>query len=392
MASSHPNSFLDGVMLMSLLNRQTFTLARGDAFLKKRSNQVLRSLNLLPIFRATDADPRESVRRNNEMFEETFDLLAMGNIVIIYPEAISVTEKRVRPLKKGTARMAVDVFKRSDKQMDLSILPVGINYTSFAGPRKDCMIQIGKPIKMQNRLEDLNAHEAKFVNSITKEIEELLNELMIVTPKEQSDASDDILKIHRMEDPLGPLVQFDRSSTQFDKEKAVSDVLMQGVNNELFANHKEYTNKRTDLKLEEYPKYSFSQLVSQALFFVVTIIPSLVAIFLHGWTMANAARITPRRLKNVHFFDSVFIGTALIGLYVTAIVCYVLAYLFFGWGGVLIYWALRWCVPMYYQNMEFLKTIRNKRKWSQAAQSGGKDFDELLAYRQKVLSALPSVR
>jgi len=347
-------------------------------------------MNLLPIFRATDADPRESVRRNNEMFNETFDLLQKGNIIIIFPEAVSVTEKRVRPVKKGTARMAVDMFKRSNREMELSVLPVGMNYTSFNGPRKDVMINFGDPISMQDRKEELDQHEAKFVNALTKEIEVQLKNLMVISNKEKDDETDQILTIHRMNTPLPALVQFDRSSMQFNKEKAAGDALLSDNDNEIFRVAESYVEKRNSLGLVEFPRYSSSQIAGQSLYFILTIIPSIIAIALHGWTVLYAHKNTPKRIKKAQFFDSVYIGSILVGVYVCALVFFPISFVLYSWGGVLIYWTLRWFIPMYYQNVEYIKTVRAKLKWEKIGKTRPTDFHELIDYRQKLLSALPS--
>ncbi|MFB1002704.1 MAG: 1-acyl-sn-glycerol-3-phosphate acyltransferase, partial [Bacteroidia bacterium] len=54
-ACNHPNSFLDGVIFEHFTGRRVYTLARGDAFMKPVANYMLRSMRIVPIFRATDA-------------------------------------------------------------------------------------------------------------------------------------------------------------------------------------------------------------------------------------------------------------------------------------------------------------------------------------------------
>src|SRR6476619_6779153 len=48
-AANHPNSFLDGIILTTLFKKPIYTLARGDAFKKKKWDRLLRWLHLLPV-------------------------------------------------------------------------------------------------------------------------------------------------------------------------------------------------------------------------------------------------------------------------------------------------------------------------------------------------------
>src|SRR6185436_18399775 len=54
LACNHPNSFLDGVILDTLFEQPLHSLTRADVFRKSLYSRLLTSLNLLPIYRASE--------------------------------------------------------------------------------------------------------------------------------------------------------------------------------------------------------------------------------------------------------------------------------------------------------------------------------------------------
>lgn len=384
-ASTHTNSFLDGVMVMSIMERMTYALARGDAFLHPKFNRVLRSMNLLPIFRATDADPRESVRRNNETFDETYDILKRNKALIIFSEAISVPAKKVRTVRKGTARLAVDMMKRSGMDMDLQVVPLGMNYGHFKGPRKSVTMKFGKAIPLRDYVEEISNTEAKFVNHLTRILTQEFKGQMVISPDGKEEEFDELLEITNSEKPIDPLVQFDRTDREFAYEKQVSEKVLEEPD-EILDKVSAYTEKRDAADLKEYKRYSSTQKWLQATHFAFTIIPSLLTMLLHGWIMPMAGRLTPGKIKTPVFFDSVYIGIALIGTYVAALVFFPVSFLTYGWGGVLIYWVLRWSMPSFYQNKEFLANISEKMKWQRLEKSDPGLYNELTTLRRDILN------
>src|SRR6185503_5127164 len=67
LASNHPNSFLDAVIMDILFEQPIWSLTRGDAFLGKRINRILFKLKMLPVYRM-----REGVENLSQNYK-TFD-------------------------------------------------------------------------------------------------------------------------------------------------------------------------------------------------------------------------------------------------------------------------------------------------------------------------------
>jgi 1-acyl-sn-glycerol-3-phosphate acyltransferase len=139
LACNHPNSFLDAVILDVLFENPVWSLARGDAFMGKQINRLLYQLKMLPVYRPSEGV--ENLSENYKTFEACIDIFRKNGIVLIFSEGLCENEWHLRPLKKGTARLAV---KCQDENIPLKILPVGINYSSFRKFGKNIFINFGQ--------------------------------------------------------------------------------------------------------------------------------------------------------------------------------------------------------------------------------------------------------
>ncbi len=147
LACSHPNSFLDAVMMGVFHHRPVHFLARGDAFRKPRAARLLRSMGAIPIHRLSEG--REHLHLNDETFRECISILKKGGAVLIFSEGLSEHGPGVRPLRKGTARLAWMAW-HEDGLRDLVVQPVGFCYSSYAALPKRVAISYGQPMLAQD--------------------------------------------------------------------------------------------------------------------------------------------------------------------------------------------------------------------------------------------------
>lgn len=142
LACNHPNSFLDSVLLDTLFDRPIWSLARGDAFRNKWVARVLNSLRILPVYRTSEGP--ENLHINYRTFEACRLLFEKNGIVTIYSEAKCTNEWRLRPLRKGTARLAIQAWTAG---IPLRVLPVSLNYSSYYRYGKNLIIEFGEVIE-----------------------------------------------------------------------------------------------------------------------------------------------------------------------------------------------------------------------------------------------------
>lgn len=144
-ASNHPNSFLDAVILSSLFKQPVHSLARGDAFTIPIYQKLLLSLNMFPVYRISEGV--ENLENNYDTFEKCKEIFKNNGIVLIFSEGRCINEWKLRPLKKGTARLAQSSWQDG---IPLKVLPAGINYQSFTSFGKNVQLNFGNIITEQD--------------------------------------------------------------------------------------------------------------------------------------------------------------------------------------------------------------------------------------------------
>lgn len=181
LACNHPNSFLDAVILDVLFEQPVWSLARGDVFTKKWAARMLYRLKILPVYRTSEGV--ENLSENYKTFDDCINLFRQGALVQIFSEGKCINEWHLRPLKKGTARLAIQAWKEG---ISLKVLPVGINYSSYYRFGKNMFINIGEPFDASAI--DMNGSEGQRHQSFNTKLKEQLTGLVFEIPKTDKEA------------------------------------------------------------------------------------------------------------------------------------------------------------------------------------------------------------
>lgn len=177
LAANHPNSFLDAVILDILFKEPIVSLARGDVFKNKWAAKILMKLRILPVYRLREG--AENLSENYRTFDTCVEIFKQNGIVLIFSEGLCQNEWHLRPLKKGTARLALQTWKEN---IELQILPVGLNYSSHRRFAKTIEINFGVPFSSKDL--DLNGNEGMKIQAINNEI---LNQLQSLVHEIEKD-------------------------------------------------------------------------------------------------------------------------------------------------------------------------------------------------------------
>ncbi|MEX0636336.1 MAG: 1-acyl-sn-glycerol-3-phosphate acyltransferase [Ferruginibacter sp.] len=140
-ACNHPNSFLDAIILSSVFKKPIYSLARGDVFKHSLAARLLRSLKMFPVFR--NSEGAENMGHNYSTFDACKEIFKKNGIVLIFSEGRCINEWHLRPLMKGTARLALSSWEVG---IPLTVLPTGINYQSFTQFGKNIQLNFGNMI------------------------------------------------------------------------------------------------------------------------------------------------------------------------------------------------------------------------------------------------------
>jgi glycerol-3-phosphate O-acyltransferase / dihydroxyacetone phosphate acyltransferase len=207
---NHANAFMDPIACALHFNFRGFYMARGDAFKNKIVGSLLYGIGILPIFRMSDGG-RAGLLQNDISYKAFSNHLNRNRLIQIFPEAICVWEKKLRPVKKGTARMVLN-YLRDNNKSSLMIQPVGLNYSCASKLGSDLFLKAGEPIDAGNYLADFLVDENKAMIALTRDIENRMSPLLIQVKNEDEDAFnilEVILKNEKKTDDLA--THFERS-------------------------------------------------------------------------------------------------------------------------------------------------------------------------------------
>jgi len=176
-AMNHPNAFADPVVFtMACFPPRLNYMARGDAFKPGLITWLLEQIGIVPIFRIQDGG-REGLKKNDEAYRRVNALLKKNAKVIIFAEGLCVQERRLRPLKKGVARMVFGAYEflNNDK---LLVVPVGVNYSKPDKFRSNVFYNVGEPIPVKEFIEDYRKNPARAQSAFLTHLEPRMKELI----------------------------------------------------------------------------------------------------------------------------------------------------------------------------------------------------------------------
>lgn len=176
-AINHQNSLLDAFVCNAASRRDPYFLTRGDVFKNKYIGKFLRSIKMLPIYRTRDGT--HSIRKNEEVFKSTQDILNAGGLVAVFPEGSHSLTHKLRPLKKGIARIAFRAEAAAEFQLNVQILPVGISYESYFSPKGRTLVSFGKPMKITDYEQSYARNEKEAYSELLADLYKHMKSLIV---------------------------------------------------------------------------------------------------------------------------------------------------------------------------------------------------------------------
>jgi len=174
---NHQNALLDPILCVSIISQQLHWLTRSDVFKPGIVSVILRTVNMLPVYREKDnvADLRD---RNEAIFQECYKRLNRGHWISLFPEGTHKGKKALNtPLKKGIGRLIIGTFEANPNLQQIRILSLGLEYSEFLEKDGNFLLRIGKPIVLSK--EDYTiANKAIWANELVSEISEHIQVVM----------------------------------------------------------------------------------------------------------------------------------------------------------------------------------------------------------------------
>ena len=142
--SNHQNALIDPILIATHTNLKPHFLTRASVFKKSFVAKLLDFIRMIPIYRVRDGI--NNMEKNNETFDKSVKILLEKGSIVIFAEGNHSNQRNLRPLKKGFARIAYQALER-EPDLDLVILPVGINYSNHRFSGSKVSLIFGKTIQ-----------------------------------------------------------------------------------------------------------------------------------------------------------------------------------------------------------------------------------------------------
>ena len=181
LAANHPTAFIEPCIMACFQPRQLWFLARGDLFKTTLARLGLAAVNILPVFRLEDGGYGK-LRSNYDTFEACYQALSQRKAIMILAEGRCIHEKALRPLRKGTARLALGALAQDTTLPEVYVVPVGVNFTHAERVRDAVMVRCGEPILASQYMEEYRNNEAAAIKSLTSHLRTRLNPLIVQFP------------------------------------------------------------------------------------------------------------------------------------------------------------------------------------------------------------------
>ena len=196
LAGNHPNTLMDP-LLAAVNRRQPIAfLAKSTFFQNPVLRAIMRSGNSIPIYRAQDtgtgiggvATPEERAAQNEASFGRCYDYLGQGGTIMIFPEGTSVSERRLRPLKTGAARIALGAEARHGFKLGLKVVPVATNYFDPSKFRSDVLLNVAPPIRVADYAAAYARSPDEAADQLTEAIRVALERRLVISRDAAEDA------------------------------------------------------------------------------------------------------------------------------------------------------------------------------------------------------------
>ncbi len=314
-AANHPTAFLDPVIIGTFLKRPTHFMVRGDIFKGKLILALLNGLKMLPIFRFRDG--YSSLKNNQATMETVYDKLAENRCILILAEGETKHEKRLRPIQKGTARMAFGAIE-ANPGLEVLIFPVGVNYSDSDAYRSYVMTEVGSPIHVEDFMDVHKENPRRAIKQLTEKIEAEMRTLVIHI----EDRNDDIwinrlLEIGRNSFKYNLFPVFSPDSKLWKKEYNAVEQF-----NRLSDTQKELLRKKVKTYDKELSQFGINDIglvknntndLLTILVLIIGFIPCLIGYVFSFLPLFLAQNIANKKIKKIEFKSSIRYGVGMVG-------------------------------------------------------------------------------
>ena len=391
LAANHPTAFIEPCLLACFQKRSLYFMVRGDLFKKPFYIKLLNGLHMVPIFRLKDGGYKK-LKNNYDTFEFCYKALNEQKTIMILAEGRTIHEKRLRSIQKGTARIAFGSYEAFG-DLDVHIVPVGVNYTYAERFRGDVMIDVGEPMRLRDYLDRYKEHANNAIGDLTADLENRLGKhVIIIDEKEDEALVEKLFILDRNSRPIlnGKIVEANSAPLFAEKELAASVNEMDAAGktalskqvNTYFSNLKKH--KVDDLGIAQAQHYS----AGNSLIMFLGLIPYGLGLIGNALPMMLPKYIADTKVKAIEFKMSVRLAASLGTFLVWYVLLLIIGFVVNSTG----YWIALLLLPILgYFSIIYKERYLNWRSARAATQLDQKTQEELRAERAQLMKRLKAV-
>lgn len=362
LAINHPTAFIEPCICACFLPMKLYFLVRGDLFKKPLFKKLLNILHMVPIYRGKE-EGYDQLEKNYDTFDFCYQALNEKKTVVILPEGKTIQEKRLRPIRKGLARIAFGSYEKYG-DIDLHIVPIGVNYTEADKFRSVAMFEVGHPIPLREYYEMHAENPNKAIRFLTKQVKEDLENLIVNIPNiKDEDLTEDLFTIYRNEktEKVLPIISEDRDplhaemqiATKVHKMTDEEKNIWIGKVQQYISNLK--NNGVDDFGVQQTNFYN----TTNTILLILGFIPYLIGFYANLPMLGYAKHVSDTRVKQLEFKAPVALAVGL-GMTVITLLIGLLFLIFWSW------WIIPIYIGIYYLGKFSLVYDEFREKWRKA--------------------------
>ena len=344
---NHQNALSDPMAILLNTRLQPVWLARADIFKNKTAAAILKFLKIMPVYRMRDG--KENLAKNDETFANSVRVLENNSALGLFPEAAHSGKRQMLVHKKAVPRIAFMAEEKANYNLDIQIIPTGIYYSSYWKFNRNLIVNFGKPIPVNEFLEEYKQNESAAILSLRQRIlDEMQSVVLEIKSTRHYDDFETIREIYgkhylkRQKQKYSVLNLF-KSDQKLVKKLDALEVKNPEVTEKLVEMANDYVSKIKKLKIRSWLLEKSYRNLAKIGFDNIILILGL-PIFLFGFIFNSIPFfaidfITRKKIKDIAFWSTFFL--------VLGIILFPIFYL-------LEFFALSWLIPGVWLKIAFI--------------------------------------
>lgn len=332
--SNHSNGFMDPILVAAMQPRPVYFWVAAGEIPGNIVGKLMAKLHSIPIYRAKEGN----MHKNEATFRLTKNYLYTGWAGMwIAPEGRCNVQKRLEPIKKGTARLAFEMMEEKNWDLDLQILPTGVNYTNHVQFRSEVYVNLGTPLHVIAYKEQFLANKEAAIAQLTKDMDQGIQAQMVYIEEENVGITEAFLPLLRnnFKRPLWPLYSTDAHLCV--GEQKLAQVIGETEELEKATWEAQLRNYQSALLHERVKDFAVAHKNKRSLLLVLLGFPFWLLGTLSGWIPHQIASKLRNKFVPFPAFSTSFAFTAAFFVWILwSIIITSIGAFFVGW------WALLW--------------------------------------------------